>query len=202
MTWLPYAFVGGGLLLLGLITTLVVAVCKTDRRIADHVRDILQRGADPQQAVNQLAAEGVDPKKAVSVVNRLLRLMQKESWINQTVTMLNAGTPEEQIRESLTTKGLNAETAASLVQELAHPPWIQRHPIVTVSIGVPIMIVGCAVMVASLIVRDGNLTGKWVTFPYAGLVTKIVGLFIFLIGLVFTVLPFRKPGFLTLDDGE
>jgi hypothetical protein len=46
------------------------------------------------------------------------------------------------------------------------------------------------------------LTGKWVTFPYAGLVTKIVGLFIFLIGLVFTVLPFRKPGFLTLDDGE
>jgi hypothetical protein len=176
MPWLPYAFVGGGVLLLGVILTFVIAIIKVDRRLAEHVRDILQRGADPQQAVNQLAAEGVDPMKAVSVVKRLLRLMQKEAWINQTLDMLHAGTPEEQIRDSLMTKGLKAETAACLVQELAHPPWIQRHPIVTASIGVPIMIVGCGVMVASLIVRDGNLTGKW--------------------------LPFRKPGFLTLDDGE
>jgi hypothetical protein len=58
------------------------------------------------------------------------------------------------------------------------------------------------VLVASLIIRDGNLTGKWVTFPYAGLVTKLVGLFIFIIGLVLTLLPFKKPGFLALDDAE
>jgi len=201
MQLLPILFVLGGLLVLGLITALVVAVRKADRRIADHVRDILQRGSTPQQALNQLAAEGVDPKQETGVVKRLVRLMQQEAWINQASQLLNAGTPEEQICEQLTGLGLKPETAAALVQELAHPPWIQRHPIASAAIGVPIMIAGCAVLVASLIVRDGNLTGKWVTFPYAGLVTKLVGVFIFVIGLVLTVLPFKKPGFLTLDDG-
>jgi hypothetical protein len=202
MDWLPIAFTAGGLLVLGLITALVVAVRKADRRIADHVRDILQRGSTPQQALNQLAAEGVDPKQATSVVKRLVRTMQKETWINQTLEMLHAGMPEEQIREALAAKGLKSEKAADLVQELAHPPWVQRHPIISAAIGVPIMIAGCAVLVASLIIRDGNLTGKWVTFPYAGLVTKLVGLFIFIIGLVLTLLPFKKPGFLALDDAE
>jgi hypothetical protein len=202
MELLPILFVLGGVTVLGLITALVVAVRKADRRIADHVRNILQRGSTTQQALNQLAAEGVDPKQAINVVKRLVRTMQKEAWINQTLEMLNAGTPEEQIREALAAKGLKSETAEALVQELGHPPWIQRHPIASAAIGIPIMIAGCAVLVASLIVRDGNLTGKWVTFPYAGLVTKLVGVFIFVIGLVLTVLPFKKPGFLTLDDGE
>ena len=47
MELLPILFVLGGVTVLGLITALVVAVRKADRRIADHVRDILQRGSTP-----------------------------------------------------------------------------------------------------------------------------------------------------------
>jgi hypothetical protein len=62
------------------------------------------------------------------------------------------------------------------------------------------MVAGCAVLIASLIVRDGNLTGKWVTFPYAGLLTKLVGLFILVMGMTLTVIAFKKPGWISLEE--
>src|SRR5438105_8941154 len=200
MEWLPYAFVGGGLTVLGLITWFVVAVRRADRRVAERVRTILEQGESPQQALDQLIADRVDPKQATSAVNRMVRRMGKESLIALTMEALNQGTPEAEICERLTAKGLRPDTAANLVEELAHPPFVRRHPILSVSLGVPIMIGGCAVIIGSLIVRDGNLTGKWVTFPYAGLVTKLVGIFILTIGGVLTILPFKKPGFMTLES--
>jgi hypothetical protein len=46
-----------------------------------------------------------------------------------------------------------------------------------------LVVAGMAILIASLIVRDGNLTGKMLTFPYAGLLTRIVGTLVMILGM-------------------
>jgi hypothetical protein len=43
-----------------------------------------------------------------------------------------------------------------------------------------------------LVLRDGNLSGRFVTFPFAGGLTITVGIFLLVIGLVLTVVPFMN----------
>lgn len=50
-------------------------------------------------------------------------------------------------------------------------------------IGMVLIVAGLAVLIASLILRDGNLTGRMPTFPYAGLVTKILGAVVMITGM-------------------
>jgi hypothetical protein len=200
MDWLPIAFVAGGGTVLALIAALIFAVRRADKRLADRAVELLQQNSDPPQVLTQLTAEGVDQKQATSVLRRVVRRLSHEAIIASVNEMLDKGIPESEVREQVTAKGLKAETAANLVEELAHPRWLRRHPVASVANRVPVMLAGCAVLIASLIVRDGNLTGKWVTFPYAGLLTKLVGVLILAMGGGLTILPFMKPDFIALED--
>jgi hypothetical protein len=49
--------------------------------------------------------------------------------------------------------------------------------------GMILVVAGMAILVASLIIRDGNLTGKMLTFPYAGLLTRVVGTLVLVLGM-------------------
>jgi hypothetical protein len=69
---------------------------------------------------------------------------------------------------------------------------VQRHPIVSVVLGVPLMALGAGVVFAGLILRDGNTSGRFVTFPFAGGLTIVAGAFLLVIGLVLTVVPFLR----------
>jgi hypothetical protein len=51
--------------------------------------------------------------------------------------------------------------------------------------GMILVVAGMAILVASLIIRDGNLTGKMLTFPYAGLLTRVVGTIVMVLGMAF-----------------
>jgi hypothetical protein len=51
--------------------------------------------------------------------------------------------------------------------------------------GMILVVGGMAILVASLIIRDGNLTGKMLTFPYAGLLTRAVGTLVLVLGMAF-----------------
>jgi hypothetical protein len=77
-------------------------------------------------------------------------------------------------------------------EEPDRPPWAQRHPVASVMLGLPLMPLGVAVAFGGLVLRDGNLSGRFVTFPFAGALTIMAGVFLLVIGLVLTVVPFMK----------
>lgn len=78
---------------------------------------------------------------------------------------------------------------------MVHVPWSHIHPRLSVVLGSVLMILGSGVLIASLILRDGNITGKLPTFPYAGMITKLVGMAFFVFGLVMVVIPLRRPAY-------
>jgi hypothetical protein len=49
--------------------------------------------------------------------------------------------------------------------------------------GMFLVVAGMAILVASLIIRDGNRTGQMQTFPYAGLLTRILGTLVMVVGM-------------------
>lgn len=49
--------------------------------------------------------------------------------------------------------------------------------------GILLILLGMAVLIASLIIRDGNITGRMPTFPFAGMLTKLVGVMVFAVGM-------------------
>jgi hypothetical protein len=50
--------------------------------------------------------------------------------------------------------------------------------------GMVLVVLGMAVLIASLILRDGNLTGEMPTFPFAGLLARVVGTLVMVVGMV------------------
>ena len=72
------------------------------------------------------------------------------------------------------------------------PPWAKRHPVASVMLGLTLMPLGVAVAFGGLVLRDGNLSGRFVTFPFAGAITIMAGVFLLVIGLALTVVPFMK----------
>jgi hypothetical protein len=78
------------------------------------------------------------------------------------------------------------------VHDLDRPPWARRHPVVSVVLGLVLVPLGAAVTFGGMVLRDGNLSGRFVTFPFAGGFTMMAGVFLLVIGIVLTVVPFTK----------
>jgi hypothetical protein len=49
--------------------------------------------------------------------------------------------------------------------------------------GMVLVVLGMAVLIASLILRDGNLSGQMPTFPFAGLLTRVAGTLVMVMGM-------------------
>ncbi len=186
---LTFLLCGGGLL--ALIAILIALVHRERRRVAARAAELLRHGASPQQTQQQLVAEGVDPKQTAEAV----RQATVDAAAASAAEMLKRGASEKEAREELSARGLDSEAADDVVHDLAHPPWARRHPVASVMLGLPLMALGAGVVVAGLILRDGNLTGRFVTFPFAGGLTIMAGVILLVFGLALTVVPFTKAGY-------
>jgi hypothetical protein len=158
-------------------------------RNAARADELLRQGASGDQAIELLAAEGVDREAATNAVQRAI----EESILDAAASIIANGGTEAEAAEQLTSHGAEATAAADYARELAHPPFARRYPHVCVGLGVPLFLLGLGVLFASLVIRDGNLTGRFVTFPFAGALTKIVGMVILGLGGGLTILPFMRP---------
>jgi hypothetical protein len=150
-----------------------------------------------RQAQEQLVAEGVDPQVAAKGI----REASEEAAVTSAAEMLRRGASEKEVQEFLAARGLDAKAAADVVHDLAHPSWVRRHPILSVILGPLVLALGGGVIFAGLVLRDGNRTGRFVTFPFAGGLTISAGTVVILVGLVLTVVPFMKMHKL-IDPGK
>ncbi|MSR60364.1 MAG: hypothetical protein EXS05_22435 [Planctomycetaceae bacterium] len=181
-------FIGGGgiLAIIGLVAALVY---RQQRQAVSRAAELLHQCGSPQQAQQQLVAEGMDPQQAVSVMPRAVEQVIAES----AARLLGQGVTEADAVGQLVGTGLLPQkVVADLVRDVAHPTWFQRHPFVSVMLGLPLMALGAATMFGGLVLRDGNRSGKFVTFPFAGALTIMLGIFVFVMGLTFAAVPFAR----------
>lgn len=172
MDLLPLLLIGGGATIFGLLGWLFVAIQRAKKQTLARAEQLLRLGATPKQAQQQLADEGHDLEDAAEMVRKAVAKSLRDA---AAAAVARSG----------------SETPSLDARRL---PWGRRHPVLCFFLGVPLVFLGCGVLIASLIVRDGNLTGKFVTFPFAGAVTRMLGIFIFVIGLTLVVVPFTKWG--------
>jgi hypothetical protein len=179
----------GGVSILALIGLFFWLVHRMENRIAARADELLRQGASPEQAVELLAAEGDDREAAAKGVRRAV----EESILDAAADVIANGGTEAEAAELLTSHGASPTAAADHARDLAYPPWSRRYPVLCIVLGVPLFLLGLATVIASLVIRDGNLTGRFVTFPFAGALTKMVGTFILLLGGTLAALPFFRP---------
>ena len=192
----------GGGTVLGLVGFLYWATSRADKRFVEQAIESIRSGATTQDTVARLIRDGLDARHADAVVQAALREWIERSMIAKAAEMLNAGSSESEAIAQLNAQGVEVDAAASIVSDIVRVPWCKRHPIVSVLLGAPILIVGAGLLFASLVLRDGNLTGKFVTFPFAGLVTKLIGVLVTVTGLFLVTFPFRKPSYLFGQHGN
>ena len=84
--------------------------------------------------------------------------------------MLQQGQPPEQVKQALVARGLSPENASTVVDNLLTPEGGGG------SGGVPFrQIIGGLIVVVGIGLWIGNMTGVFPTFPFAGILTIIVG---------------------------
>jgi hypothetical protein len=79
-----------------------------------------------------------------------------------------------------------------VVGEASFFRWCHRWSIPIGAAGLLLFAAGIALIFTGMILRDGNLSGRFVTFPFAGGLTIAVGIAVLSIGAVFLAGVFRK----------
>jgi hypothetical protein len=146
-----------------------------------RIGELFSKGAMPEQVVGQLAAEGFDAEHA----QRLVLSAVKRSAAVRALEVLGKGATELEVREELESNGLSAELAEEVVGEVMLREKLRRRPLVYGALGLLGVVVGVGVIFAGFVLRAGNQTGRFPTFPFAGGLTMLVGSMI----LVISILP-------------
>ncbi|GAC1475915.1 MAG: hypothetical protein NVSMB9_29340 [Isosphaeraceae bacterium] len=148
------------------------------RRASARIAALFGKGASPAEVARQLAAEGFDLKHAAKLVLKTLRRAE----VARASALLEAGASEKDAQGGLMATGADAKVAQDLVAEAVLRRWLRRHPILFGVAGLALFTLGVAVIFGGLILRDGNLSGRFVTFPFAGGLTIMAGTFIVVFG--------------------
>jgi hypothetical protein len=183
---------GGLFALIGLIVFLLVADKRKDGHLSTRAAELIRGGASPQEARQQLVAEGVSPTTAKTRIKRAA----VQAIVASTTELLDKGTPEKEIEEQLNASKLGnelgPEAVAKVIQFVAHPHWARQQPLLGLCLGIGVMVLSLPVLFAGLYIHEGNKTGKHTTFPFAGTLTLCVWAAINSYGLYLVSYPVYK----------
>ncbi|HEY2154723.1 MAG TPA: hypothetical protein VGH33_03775, partial [Isosphaeraceae bacterium] len=142
-----------------------------NRRLSGEVVEWFHKGASPAEAQQMLAAKGIDPQFAANVVRKTIR----RSAFAAATAMLADGVAEPEVRADLLKGGLDGETVDDAIGAAALSLKFRRHPILSVVAGLALVVGGAALGFFGFFLRDGNRTGRFVTFPFAGQTAFVAG---------------------------
>ena len=157
-------------------------------RLAARTLELLAKGASPVEARQQLVAAGNDPQLADEVVDKVIHAAE----VALAIVLLEQGASRADARTWLIAGGRDAEAAADLVREAAFVRGCRRWRPVVVPAGILLVTLGVAVLLASLVLTDGNQTGRLVTFPLAGDLTAVLGTAVLVFGGLLLAAAFRR----------
>jgi hypothetical protein len=173
-------FAGGGAIL-ALIGGLYLAIARQRKQHAALALELLRQGASQSQAQALLVSRGMDSADAAEAVQAAIRGSAAEA----VEAILEKGASEDDAVRKLAASGVDAKVAEDVAGLVAFNRWFRRHPVLYTLVGLVLSLVGIAVCFAGLVLRDGNLSGKFMTFPYAGSITITAGICITAAGCMF-----------------
>jgi hypothetical protein len=98
--------------------------------------------------------------------------------------MLGEGVAEPEVRADLLKGGIDRETVDDAIGAAALSLMFRRYPILSVVAGLALVAGGVGLGFFGFFLRDGNQTGKFVTFPFAGQTAFVIGCCIAGVGCV------------------
>ena len=160
------------------------------KRTSARIFVLFAKGASSIEIVPQLVAEGLDQETAEKIVEGVV----KKLLLAQPTEMLQAGHSKANILKDLIGRGLDATLAKENIDEAATLLWFRRWWFLLLPAGIALVIAGAGLAFFGMILRDGNRTGKWVTFPFAGGITMTAGACVAVMGITMVALVFGKTG--------
>ncbi len=167
----PLPFLAVGLSIFALLGLGALYFHRLNSRLMAQTVEWFRKGASPAEVQQMLAAKGIDPPYATNVVRKTIR----RSAFAEATVMLDDGVAEAEVRAHLTKAGLDAEAAGEIVGTAALGRRFRQWPILSVVAGVALVLGGVALGFFGLVLRDGNRSGRFVTFPYSGTTAMVAG---------------------------
>lgn len=184
----PFFYLAIGLGSASILAPFLYAGHTVKKRAMARTLELFSKGSASNDIERQLVAEGCDPQMAATVV----RHVSKRIMLAHPLTMLDAGYSQEDILKDLVGRGIDATHAERLIGEAALLHWGRRWRFLLVPAGLIICVLGAGVFLLGLVLREGNRSGKWVTFPFAGALTILTGTGVFVIGVALLSVVFAK----------
>jgi hypothetical protein len=125
---------------------------------------LLNQGEPLDGVRDKLLGRGLTQTAADGVIGQIVL----QSVYGEAAELLNAGNTPDDVVRKLTERGLPPETARGVVNDL-----LSRGQ--SGGGGKVRMMVGGGVFVLGILLLLGNMTGAFVTFPFAGTITMVIG---------------------------
>ena len=172
------------------VALFVLAGRTVKKRTEARIFELFAKGASSTEIVPQLVAEGIDQASATDLVGRVVRSIA----LAHPTGMLVAGHSKAEILKDLIGRGVDPTIAKENIDEAATLLWFRRWWFLLLPAGLGLVIAGGGLAFLGLVLRDGNQTGKWVTFPFAGGIAMTAGACLAVVGLTTVALVFGKTG--------
>jgi hypothetical protein len=186
----PLPFLAVGLGIFALLGLGALYFHRLNRRLAARVLDWMKEGASPAEAQARLAASGIDAQYAADLVRKTVR----RAAFDEANLLFDEGASEDEVVNHLVKGGFDAEAASDIVGAASLSRGLRRWPLLSIAAGLALLILGLAVGLFGLVLRDGNRTGRFVTFPYAGSITITIGTCIAGVGCTILYGRFTRSG--------
>jgi len=184
----PLPFLAIGLVAASIVALFAYSAHATRKRASARAHELFLKGAAAAEIVPVLVAEGCPSETAAGVVEATFRRI----LLAHPTTMLEAGHARADILKDMVGRGIDATHAEEIIGEAATRLWCRRWWFFLVPAGIALCVAGAALAFFGLVLRDGNRTGKWVTFPFAGGVTITAGASVLVMGVVTLAMAFGK----------
>jgi hypothetical protein len=184
----PLPFLAVGLLAAAGVAFFVVCGQILKKQMTARAVELLGKGASPTQATQQLIHERFDPSLSAQIVEKAIHRAE----IDHATALLERGASVDEAQNELMATGMTPQKAKDVAGEAAFFRWCHRWSIPIGGAGLFLVASAVALIFTGLILRDGNRTGRFVTFPYAGGLTIAVGIAVLSIGCVLLVGVFKK----------
>ena len=167
----PLIFVGIGAVVAVIAGIFIVATIMANKKVELRARELLVKGVNPVHIFDQLVAEGAATQQAEQIV---LKVIENDA-VERANGFLDRGLSEIEIVKQLMAKGMDAKTAESAANQAVANQRFRAHPFLFGGLAFVLIVIGVPICFLGLVLRDGNRTGRWVTFPYAGTITSVFG---------------------------
>lgn len=172
MDSLPFYLGGFGIVILSLVGLVWLQNELLIKKTIEQTVEALNTGATVEQVLLQFQEKDISSENGI----KLVELAQIRRHRHNAIEQLEEGHTEEKVISTLTAQGISVEAAKETVADVQFSQFCRKRPVLCMTLGICLPLLGIALMVAGVVLFYGNYSGLFVTFKHAGRITLGIGL--------------------------